>query len=145
MRNPSPARVTARLRKLSRSAGRFDAARYFRGGEALRFYNVDTNGVRALARTIYLANREQWTLADAMQFADALIRDPYRETKAIGIEVVARYRRSFTPRMLPSWKRWLAGNFSANWATTDADQVDRAQHQADDFPDSGRAARRIPL
>jgi 3-methyladenine DNA glycosylase AlkD len=119
MRNPSPARVTARLRKLSRPAGRFDAARYFRGGEALRFYNVGTNSVRSLARTIYLANREQWTLADAMQFADALIRDPYLETKAIGIEVVARYRRSFTPRMLPSWKRWLVGNFSANWATTD--------------------------
>jgi len=33
---------------------------------------------------------------------------------------VARYRREFTPRLLPAWKRWLAENHSANWATTDA-------------------------
>ena len=34
--------------------------------------------------------------------------------------MVARYRREFTPRLLPAWKRWLARNHSANWATTDA-------------------------
>jgi 3-methyladenine DNA glycosylase AlkD len=55
-----------------------------------------------------------------MQLADGLMRDPYLETKAVGVELVARYRRSFTPRLLPSWKRWLAGNLAANWATTDA-------------------------
>ena len=27
----------------------------------------------------------------------------------MAIEVVARYRRDFTPRLLPAWKRWLAG------------------------------------
>jgi 3-methyladenine DNA glycosylase AlkD len=75
--------------------------------------------VRSLARTIYMANRDDWTIEDAMRLADALMRDPYLETKSIGIEVVARYRKSFTPRLLPSWKRWLAGNLSANWATTD--------------------------
>lgn len=42
------------------------------------------------------------------------------ESMAVGIELVARYRRSFTARLLPSWKRWLAGNLAANWATTDA-------------------------
>src|SRR5262249_45724457 len=40
--------------------------------------------------------------------------------KSTGIEVVARYRRSFTPGLLGTWKRWLARNHSANWATTDA-------------------------
>src|SRR5262249_38765468 len=35
-------------------------------------------------------------------------------------EVVARYRREFTPALLARWKRWLADNHSANWATTDA-------------------------
>jgi 3-methyladenine DNA glycosylase AlkD len=55
-----------------------------------------------------------------MTFADALIGNRYLEAKSVGIEVVARYRRDFTPRLLPAWKRWLAGNLSANWATTDA-------------------------
>jgi hypothetical protein len=104
---------------MARPAGAFDAARYFRGDHTLRFYNVGTANVRSLARTIYMANRDDWTIADAMRLANALMRDPYLETKSIGIEVVARYRKSFTPRLLPSWKRWLAGNLSANWATTD--------------------------
>jgi 3-methyladenine DNA glycosylase AlkD len=40
--------------------------------------------------------------------------------KGIGIEALGRYRRQFTPALLPRWKRWLATNQSANWATTDA-------------------------
>lgn len=107
------------MRKFSRPAGTLDAARYFRGDHGLRFLNVGTKNVRSLARAVYLANRADWNVDDAMRLADALIRDPYLETKAIGIEVIARYRRSFSPRLLPAWKRWLAGNFAANWATTD--------------------------
>jgi len=76
--------------------------------------------MRALARSISDANRERWSIDDAMELANALIEDPYLETKSVGIEVVARYRRDFTPRLLPEWKRWLAENHSANWATTDA-------------------------
>lgn len=105
---------------MSRSAGSFDAERYFRGDHGLRFYNTGTGPMRALARSIHAANREQWTVADAMTLADQLIADPYLEMKSIGIEVVARYKRDFTPSLLPRWKRWLARNHSANWATTDA-------------------------
>ncbi|HYM22814.1 MAG TPA: DNA alkylation repair protein, partial [Vicinamibacterales bacterium] len=57
---------------------------------------------------------------DAMAFATLLIRDRHLEAKCVGVEVVARYRREFSPRLLPAWKRWLGGNHSANWATTDA-------------------------
>jgi 3-methyladenine DNA glycosylase AlkD len=105
---------------LARPAGTFDAARYFRGDHGLRFYNVGMKTVRSMAREIYVNNRADWTVEDAMHFADGLMRDPFLETKSIAIEVVARFRRSFTPRLLPAWKRWLAGNLSANWATTDA-------------------------
>jgi 3-methyladenine DNA glycosylase AlkD len=120
MRTPTPAEISSVLRRLRRPAGDFDAARYFRGDHDLRFYNVGTKNVRSLARAIYLANRDKWSIDDAMRLADRLIRDPFLETKAVGIELVARYARAFTPRLLPSWKRWLAQNHSANWATTDA-------------------------
>jgi 3-methyladenine DNA glycosylase AlkD len=116
---PSRASISTALRRLSRPAGTFDAARYFRSDHGLRFYNVGATNVRLLARDIYAANRTAWTVDDAMRLADALMSDPYLETKAIGIELLARYRRSFTPRLLPAWKRWLSGNLSANWATTD--------------------------
>jgi 3-methyladenine DNA glycosylase AlkD len=112
--------VSAALRAMARPAGSFDAARYFRGDHGLRFYNAGTEPVRAFARDIYLANRERWTVEDATRFAGELMRDPYLETKGVGIEVVSRYRRSFTPRLLAHWKRWLAADLSTNWATTDA-------------------------
>ena len=120
MRNPTHRSVVIALRRLARPAGTFDAARYFRGDHRLRFHNVGTENMRALARAIYEANRACWTIDDAMRLADELMPDPYLETKAIGIEVVARFRASFAPRLLPRWKRWLASGLSANWATTDA-------------------------
>lgn len=112
--------VRARLKALSRSAGGFDARRYFRGPVDLAFYNVGTTRMRELARSVYRAHRSDWSIDDAMAFADLLIRDRHLEAKCVGIEVVARYRRTFSPPLLQNWKRWLARDYAANWATTDA-------------------------
>jgi 3-methyladenine DNA glycosylase AlkD len=116
----SPKAVTAALRRLARPAGEFDASRYFRGGHDLGFYNVGTSAVRALARSIHAAHAADWSVDDAMRLADGLIIDRHLETKGVGIELVARYRRAFTPSLLRRWKRWLSRDYSANWATTDA-------------------------
>jgi 3-methyladenine DNA glycosylase AlkD len=105
---------------LSRPSGEFDAKRYFRGASDLGFYNVGTAAVRRFAHEIARENRDTWTIDHACGFADALIQDRYLEVKSLGIEVLARFRRSFTPALLRTWKRWLARNHSANWATTDA-------------------------
>lgn len=112
--------MIAELKRLSRRAGDFDASRYFRGEHDLGFYNVGASAVRALAQSIQAEHREGWTVEDAMRLADRLIVDRYLETKGVGIELVGRYRREFTPSLLPRWKRWLANGHSANWATTDA-------------------------
>ena len=127
MLHPQKARLIAKaavdarreLERLSRPAGEFDAARYFRGSGELRFHNVGTSTMRALARSIHAEHQREWSIDEAMAFADHLIEDPHLETKAVGLEVVARYRRDFAPRLLPAWKRWLALNHAANWATTD--------------------------
>jgi 3-methyladenine DNA glycosylase AlkD len=120
MQDPTRARVSMALRSMARPGNEFDATRYFRGDHGLRFYNAGTANLRSLARAIYTTHRHEWTVDDAMRCADALIRDPYLETKAVGVELLARYRKSFSPKLLQSWKRWLAQNHSANWATTDA-------------------------
>src|SRR5215470_15258432 len=112
--------VTRALEQMARPAGEFNAQRYFRGDHKLRFYNVGTKSIRAFARGIYQANRENWSLDDAMSVADELIADPYLETKSVGIEIVARFRHAFGPGLLSRWKLWLSRNHSANWATTDA-------------------------
>src|SRR6185436_17080445 len=98
------------LAGMRRPADRFDASRYFRAAGELGFYNVGTAAMRTLAREIHRAHRYQWSIDDAMAFADVLIRDRLLEVKSVGIEVVARYRRDFAPRLLPAWKGWLAGN-----------------------------------
>lgn len=104
---------------MARPSPGFDAARYFRGDHGLRFYNVGMPRVQGLARDIYLAQKHVWTIDDAMRLADALMQDPYLEAKAVGIELVGRFKSEFTPRLLPRWQRWLAANYSTNWATTD--------------------------
>jgi 3-methyladenine DNA glycosylase AlkD len=122
MSSPLKAAAEARsaLRQMARPAGDFDASRYFRGAGNLGFYNVSTGAMRALARSIHAAHAQDWTIRHAIAFADALVVDRFLDVKSVGIEVVARYRRDFTPSLLPVWKRWLADGYSANWATTDA-------------------------
>ena len=115
----TPRAISAALRRMARPIGSFDATRYFRGDHGLKFYNVGTDRVRALARDVYAATRARWTVDDAMRVADVLMRDPHLEAKSVGIELVARYRTSFTPALLARWKGWLSANLSANWATTD--------------------------
>jgi 3-methyladenine DNA glycosylase AlkD len=114
------ARARRELKQMSQPAGSFDAGRYFRDAGDLAFYNVGTGPMRALARAIHAQHRDVWTLDDAVAFAGVLIEDRYLEVKSVAIEVLARYRRDFHPGLLPVWKRWLAENHSANWATTDA-------------------------
>lgn len=75
--------------------------------------------MRALAREVFVAHKSTWNVRDAMAFADVLIADRFLETKAVGLEVLARYRKDFTPSLLGRCKTWLARNHSANWATTD--------------------------
>jgi 3-methyladenine DNA glycosylase AlkD len=108
------------LARMARPASGFDAARYFRSPGDLAFYNVGTAAMRRLARAIHERHKAAWSIDSAMELAAALITDRHLEVKSVGIEVVARYRRDFTPGLLPEWKRWLAENHSANWATTDA-------------------------
>lgn len=54
-----------------------------------------------------------------MAFAEVSMPDPVLEVKGVAVEVFARYRKVFRPALLAAWKRWLAKNYSANWATTD--------------------------
>ncbi len=103
-----------------RPAASFDASRYFRGAGDLVFLNVGSACVRTMAREITGARRGRWTIDDAMVFADVLMPDSALEVKQLGVEVVARFRRQFQPRLLARWKRWLASDYAANWATTDA-------------------------
>jgi 3-methyladenine DNA glycosylase AlkD len=127
MLHPQEAGVAAAAREarrtlaaMARPSDGFDSSRYFRGPVDFGFYNVGTAAMRGLARSIYARYKDEWSIDEAMALAEVLIADRHLEAKSVGIEIVARYRRAFTPRLLPAWKRWLADGHAANWATTDA-------------------------
>ena len=105
---------------MGRPTAGFDSSRYFRGPRNFGFYNVGTAAMRELVRSIHAAHNHEWSIDDAMALADVLVQDRHLEAKSVGVELVAKYRRDFTPRLLPAWKRWLCDNHSANWATTDS-------------------------
>ncbi len=73
-----------------------------------------------MGRTIARVHRDDWTIEEAVAFAEALIGNRFLEVKGLAIETLACYRRAFTPALLRIWKGWLAADLAANWATTDA-------------------------
>jgi 3-methyladenine DNA glycosylase AlkD len=112
--------IERRIAALARPAGSFDASRYFRGASDLGFHNVGARTIRSVARDAHLEHRSGWSVDDAVACADLLMSSRYLEVKAAGVELLGRYRREFHPRMLKTWRRWLAEGRAANWATTDA-------------------------
>jgi 3-methyladenine DNA glycosylase AlkD len=108
------------LARHARPAGAFDATRYFRGGHDLQFFNAGTSTIRAIAKDIRRHTAGRWTLVDATRLAEQLIADRHLESKQVAVELVALYRRDFTPACLTTWKRWLSRGDSNNWATTDS-------------------------
>src|SRR5262245_44127512 len=96
--DPRHAAAEARrtLKRMARPSGTFDASRYFRGADHLGFYNVGTPALRALARSIHASHADEWSIDDAAIFADVLMPDRYLEVKAVAVEVLARYRRTFS-------------------------------------------------
>jgi 3-methyladenine DNA glycosylase AlkD len=119
----SPAKAARKARhelgRLSRPSPGFDASRYFRDTGGLQFLNVGSGRVRGMARDV-VRGHPDWSIREAMQFADTLIRDRHLEVKGLAVEVLARYRRRFGPALLRGWKAWLANGYASNWATTDA-------------------------
>lgn len=92
---------------------------YFKSGEYVRFYGLKTSEVRQIEREFFATVKGVWTYDDALNFCELMIREPHLEAKQIGFELLARFKRDFTPELLKVIKHWLLENHSANWATTD--------------------------
>jgi 3-methyladenine DNA glycosylase AlkD len=113
-------RAKRELARLARPSKNFDASRYFRGDAHLGFYNVGTPRMRALAKSIHREHRGEWSLDDALEFAEPLIRDRYLEAKSVGIEVLAAVSQGVVSARVADLQTMASRGPSANWATTDA-------------------------
>lgn len=119
----TPAQATKQIIKILKAAGHPDRAEqsriYFKAQEDVQFYGLAVPEARQIERDFFATVKSVWTYADALSFCDLLIREKHLEAKMIGIEVLARFKRDFTPDLLKTIKLWLLENHSANWATTD--------------------------
>lgn len=112
-------RIVRELKRLGSPARAAGASAYFKAYEKLSFFGVDSPTIRRLAARVRKVEAADWTLDEAVRFADALIARPQLEAKGLGICLLGRFRRSFDRRLLGRSKRWLARGCT-DWASTDA-------------------------
>jgi 3-methyladenine DNA glycosylase AlkD len=108
----------AELKRLGRPERAKGAAAYFKAYETLTFFGVDSPTVRRMASRIKKEHAREWTLRDAVAFADAMLARPELEAKGLGQCVLGKFRRQFTPSLLPRTKRWFTKRCT-DWASTD--------------------------
>src|SRR6266568_2829410 len=60
------------------------AKTFFKPDEKVAFYGVRTSRVRQIESELFKTVRRAWTLPEAMEFCDILVRNPYLEAMAVG-------------------------------------------------------------
>jgi 3-methyladenine DNA glycosylase AlkD len=110
-------RTLAELRRAGRPERAKGAAAYFKSYEKLKFFGVDAPTVRRMAGSI-AREQKDWSLADALTFAEPMIARPELEAKGVGICLLGAFRDRFTPAVLPVAKGWLQ-RYCTDWASTD--------------------------
>jgi 3-methyladenine DNA glycosylase AlkD len=122
-RPPSPhslaAKANASLKALSNKRIAEQSKTYFKPHEEIWLYGVSTAGVRAVEQEIFREAGIHWSVDEAVEFCDVLVRNKHLESKGVGIILLARYKSSFPKGLLQKIKTWLAENLCDNWAVTD--------------------------
>jgi len=120
----SPRALAARCRAMLRAAGDPDVAAqartYFKQDEEVRFFGVDTKGVRGAERSLRREVRGLWGIAEAQEFSEILVRSRTMEEKNVGLLLLSRYRRSFPADLPRRTRAWIDSGCISNWAATDA-------------------------
>jgi 3-methyladenine DNA glycosylase AlkD len=93
---------------------------YFKKDDDVALLGVKTTPVRTLARELYQRVAPTWQVADAVAFADLMVRDRYLEAKGLGLTVLNRYRAVYPRSLLATARKWLADGHLCNWAAVDA-------------------------
>jgi len=112
--------ITKTLKAAGQPARGAQSRAYFKEYEDVHFYGLSVPEARAVEREFFASVKGVWTMEDALELCDLLIRQRQLEAKQIGIEVLARFKRQFTPALLNPIQGWLADGHCGNWATTDA-------------------------
>lgn len=124
--SPAPkdiaSQAVARLRKLADPVRAAGSQRYFK--DTIKAFGATTPQVRGLAAELFLSVRGGWTVADAVSCCDMLVAETEVEAKAVGLLLLARFKRDFPASLFGTIKGWLAADLLANWASVDLISTD---------------------
>ncbi len=109
-----------RLRSMADPESAHGFRTYFKKDDDVALLGVKTTPVRTLARELYQRVAPTWQVADAVAFADLMVRDRYLEAKGLGLTVLNRYRAVYPRSLLATARKWLADGHLCNWAAVDA-------------------------
>ncbi len=90
--------------------------RFFK--EPVPLYGIPAAELRKQGRALGRRLRRDWGPVEAARLADALVRQPELEAKALGLLVLAEFGPDLPDRLLPRLHSWLAWH-CGNWATVD--------------------------
>jgi len=93
---------------------------YFKADEKVALLGIRAPRLRAIESEIYRSIKPPWDFVDALAFCDILVRNPYLEAKAVGIILLSRCRKKFTPVLFEIARGWLEAGCCDSWAATDA-------------------------
>jgi len=120
---PNPRQLAADARKQLRSAAVHwpprRATAFFKPDEEVHTIGLSASKLREMERRLYGAVRATWSYADAVQFADALLRERYIEARSLGLTLLSRFSRDFEADLFVKAQGWLAAQLCDNWALTD--------------------------
>ena len=112
------AEILARLETEGDPVKAAGARRYFK--EAVEFYGLTAPQMRALADEFHGRIRDHWALDDALALCEILLPRKTFEAKTSAILLLLKFKKEFTPAIVPRLKRWLAADYCDNWACVDA-------------------------
>lgn len=120
---PNPRQLAADAKKQLRSAAASwpprRAANFFKPEEEVYTVGLSAPKLRQLERRLYGEIRAAWGYPEAVQFADALLRERYLEARSLGLMLLARFSKDFEADLFTRAQGWLAANLCDNWALTD--------------------------
>jgi 3-methyladenine DNA glycosylase AlkD len=91
--------------------------RFFK--EAVECYGLTAPRMRALAADVHDRIKDRWSLGDALALCEILLPRKAIEAKTSAILLLLKFKKEFTPALVPHLKRWLAADNCDNWACVD--------------------------
>ena len=98
----------------ARAAGQ---RRYFK--EQVEFLGLTSPQIAEIEAGIWKRVRGVWTFAEAVIYAESMLKGRFHEIRGLGLLVLLRFRKEFPPAFPARVRGWLAADRLDNWALVD--------------------------